>query len=535
MHLPKASALLTVVLFSGVAAGLSVFGWTPAQEKTGSFDPGQFARSIAVDHLQLDTKTYLEEAWALRGRAGFTSNSNLVWDTTSRQWTLRSKLQEETETSIAEYASSTEPAGRLALNLVQTYHDSGLIDELAKFYSAFLKTHFTTLGQLRKLGGPQSNQKLLGPEQGPDWFRTMPWYTKQQDGSDVPRDCYLCNSYYFYHPAQLVRVVAELQSSKRTSAMTQFVAEYVPLLVKEHVLRGNLVGLMRQDMDPKDRRYKKLPMRDDEVEVVATAAEVLGAHEADPKLVAIEDSDVKQLKDLVSVGVDLFQFSRTLRKDADGTVCASYFNGDWDGLDDMAYSGYRSEKFPAPADKSQAKGASWDISHLNVVPIFLWSLYANRRATGVNFPQSTDIEYISNQYALHVFEGDYKKPLFTNFFDGTDGWFRVSYLGRANYGIAPSRFCNTFDSSHGCIVIGGIYSWSLLAPLNPNIARIQNALIDLARSKDATIACFQPQCFRERYYRYADSSFSFLDSEGRVQYPPALVIILSETVVSLQY
>jgi hypothetical protein len=94
----------------------------------------------------------------------------------------------------------------------------------------------------------------------------------------------------------------------------------------------------------------------------------------------------------------------------------------------MDYAGYQGEKFPAAADKAKVKGLSWDISHFSIVPVFLRTLYDNRAATGVDFAQKSDIEYIGNQYAFHVFEGDYQRPLFKNFFDGTDGWYRVSYL-----------------------------------------------------------------------------------------------------------
>jgi hypothetical protein len=289
---------------------------------------------------------------------------------------------------------------------------------------------------------------------------------------------------------------------------------------------------MRAQMNPGSGYPKRRNMTEEEIGAVISAVGLLGANAADPKLVALTSDDRAKLKDLVKVGVDRFQFSRTLSKDSEGRTCASYFNGDYDWIEDMDYTGYQGEKFPTPADKAKVKGLSWDISHFSIVPAFLRTLYDHRAATGVNFPQKEDIEYIGNQYAFHVFEGDYKKPLFKNFFDGTDGWYRVSYLERSGYGIAPSRYCNMSDRSRGCTTIAGIYSWGLLAPFHPGVARIQSALLDLARSNDPAIACFQPQCFRERYYRYADFSFSFVDAQGNIQYPPALIVILSELAAS---
>jgi hypothetical protein len=495
--------------------------------------PQNLVQSISLNDRKIDTKTYLDRAWELKARGGLTSNSGFVWDSAAREWSLKTRLPDEALKAIAHYASWTANAARFGINSAQAYGELDRFDELAKFYSAFLKTYFTTLGEMRKTNAPEIKQKLLGAELGPDSTRTMVWYWKQADGSVILRDCYLCNADYFYPAARLVRAIAGLKATERNAAMSQFVSEYVPLLVKDHVLRPNFAERMRAEINPGSSSYKKQVMIGDEIEDVATAAEVLGAYTSDPKFVAIGDADVSKLKELVKAGVDRFQFSRTLIKDADGRSAASYFNGDYDWHEDMEYARYEGESFPTPAQKAKAQGASWDISHFSLIPMFLRSLYDNTQATGVDFPQKADIEYIGNQYVFHVFEGDIKKPLFRNFFDGSDGWYRVNYSGRSRYGIAPSRFCNMSDPSHGCLTISGIYSWSLLAPLHPDIARVQTGLIDLARSNDPSIACFQQSCFRERYYRYAENSFSFVDSDGNIQYPPALITVLSEFVLAL--
>jgi hypothetical protein len=502
-----------------------------AQSLSSSSRNDDFTHSFTVKDKELDTKSYLDQAWEVKGRPGLIVNGGLNWDPVVRQWSPRPGLPLEFSRAIAHYASWTAPAAGIAINIARTYHELNLIDELASFYSTFLKTRFTTLGELRTVSAPGIKQKLLGPELGPDSARTLAWYAEQPDGSVILRDCYLCNAEYLYPTSTLIRLIASLSPAERTPAMSRFVSEYVPLLVNEHLLRPGFTGRMRDDMNSNNQTAGRKIMLNDEIEVIASAAELLGAHAADPKLVVTASAELAKLKELVKVGVDRFQVSRTLTTGTDGRTYASYFNGDYDWLEDMDFAGYQGEKFPTPANKAKVKGTSWDISHFSIVPAFLRSLFDNRATIGVDFPQKADIEYIGNQYAFHVFEGDLQRPLFRNFFDGTDGWYRVSYLGRSNYGIAPSKYCNMFDSSHGCVTIAGIYSWGLLASIYPEIAKIQIALIDLARSNDPSIACFQPQCFRERYYRYGDASFSFLDSDGRIQYPPALVIILSQLVV----
>src|SRR5262249_1801746 len=222
---------------------------------------------------------------------------------------------------IAHYASWTAIAARVGINTAGTYGETDRIDELAKFYSAFVKVHFTTLGELRRSNAAGVGQKLLGPELGPDSARTLAWYW-DQPGGVVLRECYQCNAEFFFPAARLVGVIAAAKPAARTEAMRQFVVEYVPLLVKEHVLRPRFAERMRLEVNSASGSPKPL-MIADELFAIGTAAEVLGAFAADPKLIALDATDIAALKELVRVGVTRFQFSRTLTKDASGRTLAS--------------------------------------------------------------------------------------------------------------------------------------------------------------------------------------------------------------------
>ena len=519
-------SICTAILFGVSVSCLLASSPLSAQQTSSSADLAHIAQSFVVNGKTIDTKTYMDQAWEAKGRPGLFYGGGMNWDAQTRQWHSKPELPPDFSKAVAHYASFTANAGRIGVIIAATYHEPDLVDELSKFYIAFLHSNFTTLGELRKTTAPQIKQKQLGPELGPDSTRTLAWWA-DSDGGVILRECFLCNEEYFVPVAGLLEVIAKLRPAERTPAMTQFVAEYVPILVTEHILRPNFAQEMRAQMIPGSPNLRRPNMSEEEIGVVTAAASVLGANAADPKLVVLTGDDRAKLKDLVKVGADRFQFSRTLAKDSEGRTCATYFNGDYDWSEDFEYAGYHGDKFPTPADKARVKGAGWDTSHFSVVPIFLRALYDHRAATGVDFPKKEDIEYIANQYAFHVFEGDYKKPLFKNFFDGNDGWYRVGYLARSGYGIAPSQYCNMSDPSHGCATLGASYWWGLLASFHPGIAGIQSALLDLARSNDPAITCAHPQCFRERYYRYADFSFSLLDSQGNLQYPPALMVLLS--------
>jgi hypothetical protein len=494
-------------------------------------DPGtpeaNFTRAFVVNGKTIDTRSYLDQAWEAKGRPGLVWNGRMTWDPRTRQWNLQPGRPADYLRAIAHYASFTAPAGQIAVSIAGTYHEISLADELAKFYSTFLHANFTTLGELRKNNSPEIKQRMLGPELGADSTRTLAWWADTSGGTTL-RECYLCNEEYFVPVAGLIEVIAQFKPPERTPAMTQFVSEYTPLLLNDHILRPDFAQEMRDQMTPGKGNLRRPNMSEEEIGATIAAIGLLGGDAADPKLVAIGGDGRAKLRDLVRVAVERFQHSRTLTTDAEGRICASYFNSDYDWSEDFEYAGYHGERFPTPSDKAKHQGSGWDISHFSVVPAFLRTLYDHRAVTGVDFPQKADVEYIANQYAYHVFEGDYKRPLFTTFFDGTDGWYRVSYLGRSGYGVAPSRYCDMADRSHSCMTIAGIYCWGLLAPLHPGLARIQAALLDLARSTDPAIACPQPQCFRERYYKYADFSFSFLDAQGNIQYPPALLVLVSQ-------
>jgi hypothetical protein len=473
---------------------------------------------------------YLKTAWQKGRITAFAYYSGLYWDPAQHRWVVKNELAPEVKQSMAHAASNTATVARIAVNMARAYTDTSIMDEMSLFYLEFYHRYFMTLGALRKTESPKIKNKALGPERGPDSVRTLPWYWPQADGSVTLAECYLCNAEYFEPAAGLVKAIAQLPEKSRTTAMTTFVMEYVPLMASEHVLRGLHDQRRVADMDPSDKvHYKKWGMLDDEVITLAIASELLGAHRADPELVKLSESDLDRLREYVRQNVEWLIFSRTETSDSTGRVYASYFNGDWDAVDDgLDFSGYEGQAFPTDTNKAAGKGKSWDISHFSRVPRTFKALWDNVSTTGVNFPQRKDILAIGNQYAYKVFEGDFTRPLFNNFFDGSDGWYRVGYSGRDHYGYAPARYCNMADTTHACTAIAGIYGWSLLAGISQDVARVQQALLDLAWGKDKSVSCFEASCFREMHYRYAEASFSFVDSQGNEQYPLALLTLVSE-------
>ncbi|MGB7284458.1 MAG: hypothetical protein WBE13_19495 [Candidatus Acidiferrum sp.] len=224
----------------------------------------------------LDTKSYMDQGWEAKGRPGLFYSGGMNWDPQTREWHIKSQLPADFYKAIARYASFTNIGGALAVSIARTYHEVALADELAKFYTTFLHSYFTTLGQLRRTSSPEIKQKLLGPELGPDSTRTLAWWA-DSDGGVISRECFLCNEEYFVPVAGLLEVIAKLKPAERTPAMTQFAAEYVPIPVTDHILRMNFAQEMRDQMNHRTANLKRPNMSEEEIGVVTAAASVSGA------------------------------------------------------------------------------------------------------------------------------------------------------------------------------------------------------------------------------------------------------------------
>ena len=182
-------------------------------------------------------------------------------------------------------------------------------------------------------------------------------------------------------------------------------------------------------------------------------------------------------------------------------------------------------RFPTPGDRRRAPGASWDVSHAYRIPVLLRSLADTRGANGTTFPTEHDIRLAINEYVYRAFNGDRAHPLFHNFLDGTDGWYRVNYSGRVGTGYPPSACCDAHTSTPPCLCRGAVMGWGLLSSWSPDLRRVLDSVTALAMSNDsATIA------YRDRYYSRDQEPFALHDRSGRETYPFLLYGLLAETI-----
>ena len=137
---------------------------------------------------------------------------------------------------------------------------------------------------------------------------------------------------------------------------------------------------------------------------------------------------------------------------------------------DYRFSGYTGPQHPDKAGVGAAKGRNvgWDISHARRwVPIFD-TFARSHDITGHPFPTRGILTAFANQLRWVVFNQSMEQPLFANFMDGTNGWYRVNYNAPST-GTPPSGM-----SVHA--LTSGYSFWKQYVP---SIAPILNRYLEL--------------------------------------------------------
>lgn len=152
---------------------------------------------------------------------------------------------------------------------------------------------------------------------------------------------------------------------------------------------------------------------------------------------------------------------------------------------DYWYAGNQSSDIPCKGkvasqncfdERQLVDDVSWDLSHgRRLVHFFKTMDDASSRLSGVNFHAESRGMALQMQYK--VFNGDFNKPAFRNFFDGSNGWYRVDYSGREDFGYRPWGMSSEVISS------GFMYWGAYLGEMRWT----QHALWDMAFTSDSSV------------------------------------------------
>lgn len=271
--------------------------------------------------------------------------------------------------------------------------------------------------------------------------------------------------------------------------------------------------------------------------VLAIYAELAGIHEAVPSVrPEIDKALSPAARDSLQGLLQLLRARLTLtsieasRLGGGKVSVADLDRGFWRHYVDNRYAGYKGKEPPVSCSKPESRvnvkpdavplvdSGGWDFSHarrlVHVIDaldrqrgamIRLYKLPADRIPSGLG-------DAFAAALVERVWNGDRARPLFSNYWDGTNGWYRASYGGGSQpcyEGYAPSGLSDAF-------ALGGFGSW---ARLRPEIGAIGRRLHALAASKDEADAAF----IKTYYPGLGTAGSSSARTLARLQFWPSLV------------
>jgi len=381
-----------------------------------------------------------------------------------------------------------------------------LIDELSSLYLKALDTLIITdqYHYAYYPGSPRLSVHRLDKK-----YRM--WVDSQKP---IGQEIILESSQFLYLLSDLVSIIADIREDKRTPAMKNAIAKFIPLLIEHYdrwifntpgpfQVRGwgcryngqHVPTTMNHQEFLKRKLERKLgngkspsycnAVQDIDMWIIAGVVNILTVYKQEERLVPITTEKYKQLLSYVKMGVKLIEsrFSYTSLKNFDGVpvVGAVFEPGVWDDLPSYEYAGYNEEVYPndlkAHKIKYRGKGIGWDLSHARRFVHVFATLLKSKDILGLDYPTKDMMKKMANQLVYATFNKDFKKPLFTNFMDGTNGWYRVNYSGKEGFGYGP------WDMSIA-VLTGGYGFWSRY---NPDLQKVFVALMDMLKSEDLEI------------------------------------------------
>jgi len=167
----------------------------------------------------------------------------------------------------------------------------------------------------------------------------------------------------------------------------------------------------------------------------------------------------------------------------------SFQEGSWYGHPDYNYSEYNGSTFPQENKLKSHPSVGIDVAHGSRVLYLLEMIKENKNKFNIEFPSDNDMKMFTDGFFYKVFNQNFQKPLFKNYMNGSNGWFRVNYSSRKGYGYAPYQI-----GSSGAL-LGG---YPRLAKYNKKLETIFTLLFKKFNSTKK-----EDQKFIHKYYENA--------------------------------
>jgi hypothetical protein len=211
---------------------------------------------------------------------------------------------------------------------------------------------------------------------------------------------------------------------------------------------------------------------DHDLYLLFISADVLAAHHARPDILQLMPQQVARLVEIRSMARRVLA-TRVTASD-DGHFLFDY--GRWSTNPSYAYAGCHQVK-PLPDQPCPVDSVATDVSHALRWPWWLRSFGASWPAS---HPERARAAALAERYARQFDERvlyftPEGWPLFRNYVDGRDGWYRLREFPSHPWGHGPSTLT-------GAMRYG---SWALVAGASPRLARAQRTFCDVVSSPDS--------------------------------------------------
>jgi hypothetical protein len=274
--------------------------------------------------------------------------------------------------------------------------------------------------------------------------------------------------------SEAIFVITNIEQAKRTHTMQEFVRKFTPILLDHYkrwifdevgpfqvrgwgcTVKGKYVASgmnhfefitkkLKRELGDSDSPGYCNSVTDTDMWIIAGVSNLLAAYKKENRLARIPSEDFERLIIYVKTGEKLLKsrITYSILKNFEGKTVegANFGRGAWDDHPTYAYAGCNTEKYPAINSLSNIKwkrsGLGWDLSHARRFVHVFEALFRNKKLLNLEFPTEALMEKFANQLIYSTFNRDFKKPLFTNFMDGSNGWFRVGYRKRVGFGYGP--------------------------------------------------------------------------------------------------
>ncbi len=303
---------------------------------------------------------------------------------------------------------------------------------------------------------------------------------------------FLENSQFLYLISRSIHQFLTLEPQWRTRNMEAVIDQYAEVVLTHTYKRwivddtpqfqvrgwgcGNGLYTHRAFLEKKlARAFDSSPsycnqLGDDDMWVVTGLVEMLAAHALAPERVRIDPALKAEFESYLQLAMRLIRsrFTETELTDFNGRPVQGYnFDaGVWKDHEDHLYAGYTGKKFPRKKHAAPVDGVSWDLAHMSRIVYVLNTLMNNKSITGSAFPDRQDMRKMANQLAYRIFSGTLELPLFNNYWDGSNGWYRVGYAGNKGFAYGPHGL--TYE-----VIRGGYCRWK---HHNPDLGSICDSL-----------------------------------------------------------